>query len=111
MAAKYERITDDLREQIINRELAPGTRLPSQTALAEEHRVSLPTVREALGVLEREGLIDSVQGIGTYVREARQRVRRETDRYQWEKNRARLPLDDECCFPVPRYSPRICVSS
>jgi len=94
MAAKYERITADLRRKIRSQELAPGEQMPSQTTLAEQYRVSVPTIQQALGVLEAEGLIDAVQGVGTFVRPARTRVRRTTDRYQWEKARALLPADE-----------------
>ncbi len=94
MAAKYERIADDLRQQIRSQQLAPGKQVPAQTVLAERYRVSLPTVQQALSVLQAEGLIDAVHGIGTYVRAPRQRIRRTTDRYQWEKARALLPLDE-----------------
>jgi len=87
---KYERITADLRRKIHAGELPVGERLPSQDQLALDYRVSLPTIRQALGVLEDEGMIDSVQGVGTYVRAPRRRVRRDPTRYQWEKDRARL---------------------
>lgn len=94
MAAKYERIADDLRRRISLGELAAGEQMPAHTALAEHYRVSLPTVQQALGVLEAEGLIDTVHGIGTYVRASKQPLRRKPDRYQWEKDRALLSLDD-----------------
>ncbi len=93
MAAKYERIADDLRQQIRSQKLTPGQQMPAQTALAEQYRVSLPTVQQALSVLEAEGLIDSVHGIGTYVRVPRRRVRRTAERYQWEKTRALQPQE------------------
>lgn len=91
MAAKYERVADDIRRQIETGKLAVGNRLPSETTLAEEHRVSVPTVRQAMSVLRAEGLIESRQGIGTYVRAPRQMVRRTSARYQWEKDRVRMP--------------------
>jgi len=94
LAAKYERIANDLRRRIRSHELAPGQQVPAQTALAEQYRVSLPTIQQALGVLQAEGLIDAVHGIGTYVRAPRRRVRRTTDRYQWEKARALDPLGE-----------------
>lgn len=93
MASKYERITTDLRRKIRVRELRPGEQLPSQTALAEHYKVSVPTVQQALAVLEGEGLIDSVQGVGTYVRAPRKRLQRTMERYQWEKAIAVMPLD------------------
>lgn len=94
MVAKYERIATDLREQIRSQKLAPGQQVPAQTALAEQYRVSLPTIQQALSVLQAEGLIDAVHGIGTYVRAPRRRVRRTTDRYQWEKSRALKPFEE-----------------
>lgn len=90
MARKYERVADDLRRKILRGELTPGEQLQAQTSLAERYRVSLPTVQQALGVLEAEGLLDAVHGIGTYVRANKQPLRRKADRYQWEKNRALL---------------------
>jgi len=94
LAAKYERITGDLRRKIRSGDLAPGEQLPSQSALAESYDVSLPTVQQALGILQAEGLLDVIQGLGTYVRLPKHRVRRTTDRYRWEKARAHLP-DEE----------------
>ena len=89
--AKYERIADDLRRQIHSGALAPGDQLPNEQTLRAEYRVSLPVVRQALDVLESEGLVDRVHGRGTYVRTPRQRVRRTPERYQWEKDRVLLP--------------------
>jgi GntR family transcriptional regulator len=94
MAAKYERIADQLRQQIRSGKLRPGQQLGSQMEMAAQHRVSLPTIQQALSVLETEGLIDAVHGVGTYVREPRQRIRRTQDRYQWEKARALHSRDE-----------------
>lgn len=91
MAAKYERIAAQIRQQIRSGELKPGQRLAAETTLVEEHGASLPTVRQAMKVLRAEGLIDSRHGIGTYVRAPRHRVRRTNSRYQWEKDRVREP--------------------
>ncbi|SCG75975.1 transcriptional regulator, GntR family [Micromonospora echinaurantiaca] len=90
MAAKYERIANELREKIRSRELGPGDQLPGEQQLVADYRVSLPVVRQALDVLESEGLVDRIHGRGTYVRAPRQRVRRTPERYQWEKDRVLL---------------------
>lgn len=87
--AKYERIADDLRQKIQAGELRPGDQLPGEQVLRAEYKVSLPVVRQALDVLEAEGLVDRIHGRGTWVRVPRQRVRRTNDRYQWEKDRVR----------------------
>lgn len=58
-----------LRAQIKSGELPPGTMLPSIVKLAEQHHVATNTVQKALGILKDEGLIQTVRGYGTFVRE------------------------------------------
>lgn len=67
----YERIADELRDQIKTGEpLTPGARLPTQAELATTYHVSRNVIRLALDLLESEGLIDRVQGGRTVVRES-----------------------------------------
>lgn len=66
---KYEQIADELREQIIDGELAPGTPLPTLAELMEAHGVSERTAFEAAQVLLTEGLITSKPGRRYQVRE------------------------------------------
>jgi DNA-binding GntR family transcriptional regulator len=80
-APKYHRVADALRREIQGGELPPGERLPAETALSDRFRVSLPTVRQALSVLRAEGLIESIHGVGTFVREQRRLQRRSRGRY------------------------------
>jgi GntR family transcriptional regulator len=80
-APKYQRIADELRRDISNGTYQPGDRMPAETALLERFRVSLPTLRQALGVLRAEGLIESRHGIGTFVKEDRRLQRRSRSRY------------------------------
>src|SRR3712207_1189376 len=91
MASKYERIGADLRQRIRKGQFTAGERLPAETVLMEEYKVSLVTMRRALDLIEAEGLIERHHGIGNFVRAPRQRVRRTTDRHQWEKDRVHLP--------------------
>ncbi|WP_329023332.1 GntR family transcriptional regulator [Streptomyces sp. NBC_00690] len=90
MAKRYERIAEQLRQRIRAGELEAGQRLPAETALAQEYKSSLPTMRDALALLLSEGLIDKKHGIGNFVRKPRQLARRDNRRHQWEKNRARV---------------------
>jgi GntR family transcriptional regulator len=91
MAKAYERIADDLRQRICSGKLGPGDRLPSETALVEQYGKSLPTLRQALGLLQSEGLIEKVHGRGNFVRRPRTPVLRTNRRHQWEKDRVREP--------------------
>lgn len=68
VAPMYQRIADDLRTEITSGALAPGARLPSETALVERYEVSRGTARQALALLVGDGLIDVVHGKGRYVR-------------------------------------------
>jgi DNA-binding transcriptional regulator YhcF (GntR family) len=61
------RIYAELREQIVQGELAEGTRLPSHTQLAADFGVATLTVRHALSQLEAEGLVLREHGRGTFV--------------------------------------------
>jgi GntR family transcriptional regulator, transcriptional repressor for pyruvate dehydrogenase complex len=57
-----ELIADQLRERIISGELADGAELPTLNGLIEEFNVSPPSVRQALRILEHEGLITVRRG-------------------------------------------------
>ena len=63
----YEQICDQIRRQIISSELEEGDPLPSIRMLAKELQVSVITTKRAYEELEKQGLIDSVGGKGTYV--------------------------------------------
>lgn len=62
-------IVGQLKLAIASGRLAPGDRLPSARDLAAELRVNFHTVRKAYGELEREGLLESARGRGTFVAE------------------------------------------
>jgi GntR family transcriptional regulator len=64
---RYCRIAESLRERIREGDLAPGTRLDNQRALAKSFGVTLMTLRQALELLERENLIARRHGLGTFV--------------------------------------------
>ncbi|MGE4251766.1 MAG: FadR/GntR family transcriptional regulator, partial [Parvibaculaceae bacterium] len=55
-------IADDLRHRIARDRLKPGDRLPNERALVEQYDCSKGTVREALKVLEVNGLVKMQTG-------------------------------------------------
>lgn len=63
----YARLRDELRALILDGRLAPGDRLPSESELSARHGVSRITVRQALGDLQKAGLIVRLQGKGAFV--------------------------------------------
>lgn len=64
---RYHRIAEELRARIAGGDFAAGARLPSQRRLAGDFGVTLMTLRQALGLLERDKLIVRRQGLGTFV--------------------------------------------
>jgi len=64
---RYHQIAQSLRERMLGGRLTPGTRLDNQRQLAREFGVTLMTLRQALDVLERDGLIARRHGLGTFI--------------------------------------------
>lgn len=56
-----------LASRIRDGDLVPGTRLPTEQALAHQFEVSRPVVREAISRVKADGLVHSRQGSGLYV--------------------------------------------
>lgn len=65
---KYQQIRESFIASLRDGRYKIGHRLPSQSEMAKEFDVSLLTVRQAIGLLEKDGIISSEQGRGTYVK-------------------------------------------
>ncbi|NLM61602.1 MAG: substrate-binding domain-containing protein [Clostridiales bacterium] len=63
---KYRQLADDLREAI-RHNCKAGEKLETENEMIERYGVSRQTVRQALSILENEGLIVRRQGSGIYV--------------------------------------------
>lgn len=61
---RYEALATALREQILSGEIASGGALPNEFELAERSGLSRGSVREALRVLEAQGLVSTRVGRG-----------------------------------------------
>ena len=71
----YKQIADHLRAAIARGRLREGEQLPSEARLMEHYGVARMTIRNALRLLQDEGLTTAEHGKGVYVR-ARPPVRR-----------------------------------
>lgn len=60
-------LVESLRNQIIDGNLEPGTKLPAAKDIEQQAGVSRSVVREAVAALKAEGLIISRQGVGIFV--------------------------------------------
>ena len=73
---KPQQIADELRAMIVSGKLSEGESLGREPELVERFGVSRPSLREALRILEAEGLITVVRGVygGVVVHEPSQRM-------------------------------------
>lgn len=85
----YEQICDQIRAAIVSGELAEGEQLPSIRALANSLRVSAITTKRAYADLEDAGLIETVQGKGSFVAGGNAELIREEQLRQVEEHMAR----------------------
>lgn len=64
---QYLKVKTHLREGIASGHWRPGERLPSESELTERFGVSRMTVNRALRELHQEGMVERVQGVGSFV--------------------------------------------
>ena len=63
----FEQAVGQIRERIVSGAWAVGEKLPTEQDLGRQLDVSRSSVREALRVLEAEGLVEVKRGLGTFV--------------------------------------------
>ena len=63
----YQEIASQIRAHIKSGDFPIGSQLPAERDLAQQFKVSRPSVREALIALEVEGLVDVRPGAGVFV--------------------------------------------
>lgn len=64
----YVQAAEVLRREISSGRLKPGDKLPSSRTLQDRYGIASSTVQNALRLLKSEGLVYSVQGRGSFVR-------------------------------------------
>jgi GntR family transcriptional regulator len=117
---RYIAIAESVRDRIVTDQLGPHTLLPSERELAQQHQVSRMTARQALTLLESEGVVYRKPPRGTFVAEPRVRFHigsfseevvrlglRPAARLLWAQSqqpsplvRAALKLDDDAAVHV-----------
>lgn len=65
----YEQIERQIKDAILSGRLKEGEALPSMRLLAKELRISIITTKRAYEDLERDGLIESFTGKGSFVKQ------------------------------------------
>lgn len=63
----YFQVANAIRAAVESRSLPPGAPVGSEQHLSRDFRVSVPTIRKAIDLLESEGIVVRKRGVGTYV--------------------------------------------
>ncbi len=96
----YMQIVDRIRDLVVKRKLAPGDKLPSHRDLALELAIAPLTVKRAYDELEKQGVVKSRRGLGTFVAESPSKtapgpaLRELAEKLVVEAKLSRLTLDE-----------------
>src|SRR6266478_8157519 len=85
----YLQIAEGISALLTNGALPAGYVLPPERALCERFGISRMTLRQAMSLLDREGLIHSRRGMGTVVKHSRLRMQHQDFRSFSEEIRER----------------------
>jgi len=76
----YVQIVDQIKASAASGALQPGEALPSIRPLAEELRLNRNTIAKAYAELESQGVIETLQGKGSFLKENSSPLRKEVRR-------------------------------
>ncbi len=88
----YHTVAETLKRRIVIMEYEQGEIIPSEKRLAKEFNVSIITVKKALSILVKEGLVVRKRGVGTkviYKEQKRMPIKISSnfrDLFQWQSN-------------------------
>jgi GntR family transcriptional repressor for pyruvate dehydrogenase complex len=83
----FEYASDQIRQLIQDGQLKPGEKLPTEQELCNALDMGRSSIREAIRVLEAEGLIEVRRGAGTYVTAKPQKLLGTIEAVDWLKPR------------------------
>lgn len=106
---KRYRIAAELRTQILSGALGPGARLPSREELTLRHDASGQTVTTAIDMLKADGLVETRNGLGWFVRHPI-RVDLLRSSGQWFDRNARPGSGEETWSPEVRAKISFCLA-
>lgn len=66
-----ERVADNIKDYIVDNQLAIGTKIPNEYELAEKLGVGRSTIRESIKILVSQNILEVRRGAGTFVSEGK----------------------------------------
>lgn len=86
------RIADELRGKIDDGEYGPGQQMPTLDELGQQFGCSLAAIRKAIDLLKQQGVVVTIQGRGTFVRDRPHARRHGIERYSRSRWTAGTPI-------------------
>ena len=88
----YEQINHQIKEKIVDGDLKAGDQIPSIRALAKQLKVGVITVQRAYEDLQKEGVLETSKGKGTYISELSKQLLSSKNEHDQEIIRAEIEL-------------------
>jgi GntR family transcriptional regulator len=81
----YLQLADRINRQIVSRELKAGDKLPSVRDMGIKYSVNPNTIQRTYSELEREGILETRRGQGTFVTEQEERLVQQRENLKHEQ--------------------------
>ncbi|MCL6605501.1 MAG: GntR family transcriptional regulator [Paenibacillus sp.] len=81
----YLQLADRINRQIVSKELKAGDKLPSVRDMGVKYSVNPNTIQRTYSELEREGILETKRGQGTFVTEQEDRLVQQRDMLKQEQ--------------------------
>ncbi|MGF7050564.1 DNA-binding transcriptional regulator YhcF (GntR family) [Paenibacillus sp. DS2015] len=81
----YLQLADRINRQIVSKELKAGEKLPSVRDMGIKYSVNPNTIQRTYSELEREGILETKRGQGTFVTEQEDRLVQQRDHLKHEQ--------------------------
>lgn len=94
----YIQLAQLIRQKIESGEIRPGDKLMSESEMIKTYSLGRLTIREALSILENEGLIIKQHGVGSFCKQ----------NHSLKKKKINVLLDTEDLYFIPYYLNSIC---
>ena len=95
----YEQVAMDLLKDILNGKLLPGEKLPSGRELALRYEINPNTAARVYQEMERRELCFRKRGMGTYVTEEEEKIRKEKRQLAKSYTKEYLKRMEELAIP------------
>src|SRR5690554_6797127 len=94
----YLQLVDRINRQIVSKELKAGERLPSVRDMGIKYSVNPNTIQRTYSELEREGILETRRGQGTFVTEQEDRLVQQRDHLKHEQTQLFVQVMQEMGF-------------